>query len=421
MQFTELTRQEFENFTQENFSHFTQTPANDDLKKNSAAETYLVGVKDEGSVKAASLITLTPVMKIFKYAYSNRGPVMDYSDKRVFDAFFEGLIDFLRPKKVLYVRVDPYEVIKERNHAGEIIKDMGNRYIFDYFEALGWAHTGFTKGFDPVVQIRWHSVLELQGKSPEKLLNDMDSLRKRNIKKTAKNGLHIKYLTVDQIDVFRRFMRETSEMKSFTDRDDEYYISRKKYFGDNVLIPLAYVDLEEYNASTKADRDQLVKNIDKAEKDLRKDPDNKKAENKIKNLSEQLHNIEDKLSEGRTLLENHGKELPVASAYYFVTPHEVVYLAGGSDNRFRHFAGSYLIQWHMINYALENDIDLYNFYGISGEFTPQAEDYGVIQFKKGFNAKVNEYIGDFIKPVNTPGYKMYQSLSKLRSFIGGRN
>src|SRR5699024_3311 len=118
---------------------------------------------------------------------------------------------------------------------------------------------------------------------------------------------------------------------------------------------------------------------------------------------------------------NHGKELPVASAYYFVTPHEVVYLAGGSDNRFRHFAGSYLIQWHMINYALENDIDLYNFYGISGEFTPQAEDYGVIQFKKGFNAKVNEYIGDFIKPVNTPGYKMYQSLSKLRSFIGGRN
>lgn len=418
MQFTELTPQEFDRFTRAHFSHFTQTVDNYNLKKDSGVETYLVGIKDDGEIKAASLVTLTPVMKVFKYAYTNRGPVMDYSDKRVFDAFFEGLEEFLKPKKVMYIRVDPYEVIKERTHEGEVIKDMGNRFIFDYFKSQGWGHTGFTKGFDPVVQIRWHSVLELAGKDPKTLLNDMDSLRKRNIKKAQKNGLHLRYLELDEIDVFRKFMKDTSEMKAFIDRDDEYYISRKKHFEDNVLIPLVYVDLEEYNESTRKDFYQLVKNIDKAKKDLEKDPSNKKAENKIKNLSEQLKNIEDKLAEGESLLETHGKELPVASSYYFVTPHEVVYLAGGSANEFRHFAGSYLIQWHMINYALENDIDIYNFYGISGEFTPQAEDYGVIQFKKGFNAKVLEYIGDFIKPVNGPAYKAYKNLTKLRTFIG---
>lgn len=418
MQFTELAPQEFDQFTRTHFSHFTQTLDNYNLKKDAGVETYLVGVKNDGEVKAASLITLTPVMKVFKYAYTNRGPVMDYSDKRVFDAFFEGLVEFLKPKKVMYARVDPYEVIKERNHEGEIITDMGNRYIFDYFKSLGWHHTGFTKGFDPVVQIRWHSVLDLQNKSPKTLLDYMDSLRKRNIKKAQKNGLHLRYLELDEIDVFRKFMKDTSEMKAFIDRDDEYYISRKKHFGDNVLIPLVYVDLEEYNASTRKDRAQLVKNIDKAKKGLEKDPENKKAENKIKNLSEQLKNIEDKLAEGEQLLETHGRELPVASSYYFITPHEVVYLAGGSANEFRHFAGSYLIQWHMINYALENNIDIYNFYGISGDFTPEAEDYGVIQFKKGFNAEVLEYIGDFIKPVNGPAYMAYKNLTKLRTRIG---
>ncbi|MCG1009170.1 aminoacyltransferase [Salinicoccus sp. ID82-1] len=418
MQFTELTIEEFDQFTRDHFSHFTQTKENYLLKVAQGVETYLVGVKDDGSVRAACLVTLTPMMKVFKYAYGNRGPVMDYSDKQVFDVFFHGLHQFLKPKKVMHVRIDPYEVIKERNHDGEVIKDRGNRYIFDYFKDQGFRHDGFTTGFDPVIQIRWHSVLDLKGKDPKTILDDMDSLRKRNIKKAQKHGLHVRYLELDEIDIFRKFMRDTSEKKAFVDRDDAYYISRKQHFGDNVIIPLVYVNLDEYTASIAKDRDALLKNMEKANKDLEKDPENQKAAKKIANLGDQLKNIEDKLAEGEALRETHGEELPIASAYYFITPHEVVYLAGGSDNEFRHFAGSYLIQWHMINYALEQGIDLYNFYGISGDFTEEAEDYGVIQFKRGFNAKVFEYAGDFTRPVNVPAYRAYQALTKLRDRIG---
>ena len=418
MEFTALTIEEFNHFTHHNFSHFTQTEENYRLKKESGTETYLVGVKHEDAVRAACLITLTPVMKVMKYAYTNRGPVMDYSDRKVFDAFFSGLKQFLKSKNVLHLRVDPYEVINERNHDGEITKDMGKRYIFDYFQSHGFSHEGFSVGFDPVIQIRWHSILDLSGKTADDVLKDMDSLRKRNIRKAEKHGLRIKFLDLDNIDVFRKFMKDTSEKKDFVDRDDAYYISRKKYFKDKVMIPLVYVDLENYNETTEKDIDKLKKNIEKAEHAVEKDPSNEKQKKKIVNLSEQLSNIEDKLEEGQELLKKYGRELPVASAYYFVTPHEVVYLAGGSDNDFRHFAGSYLIQWKMINYALENDIDIYNFYGISGDFTPEAEDYGVIQFKKGFNAKVNEYIGDFIQPINRPAYALYQILNKVRQKLG---
>ena len=38
----------------------------------------------------------------------------------------------------------------------------------------------------------------------------------------------------------------------------------------------------------------------------------------------------------------------------------------------RHFAGSYAIQWTMINYAIDHGIDRYNFYGISGNFSEDA-------------------------------------------------
>ena len=415
MQFTELSLEEFNDYTKQNFSHFTQTEQNYKLKKDSGIETYLVGVKDGAAVKAACLITLTPVMKVFKYAYTNRGPVLDYSDEAVFKTFFDGLTKFLKPKKVMYLRVDPYEVINKRSHEGEVIESMENDYIFDNFKALGYEHDGFKNGFDPIVQVRWHSVLNLAGKDKKEVFDDMDNLRRRNIKKAEKHGLHIKYLDLDNIDIFRKFMKDTSEMKEFFDRDDSFYIDRKRYFKDQVMIPMVYVDLEDYTASIARDKAKMEKNIDKAERALERDPDNEKNQNKVKNLTEQLENIDAKLQEGKELLESHGKELPLSSAYFIVTPHEVTYLSGGTDNDFRHFAGSYLIQWTMIQYALAQGIDQYNFYGISGDFTENAEDYGVIQFKKGFNAVVNEYIGDFIKPINTPAYKIYNGLNKLRN------
>ena len=415
MQFTELTLEEFNDYTAKHFSHFTQTEQNYKLKTDSGIETYLVGVKDADVVKAACLVTLTPVMKVFKYAYTNRGPVLDYSDETVFKTFFDGLTKFLKPKKVMYLRVDPYEVINKRNHEGEVIESMKNDYIFDNFKALGYDHDGFKNGFDPIVQVRWHSVLDLAGKDKKEVFDNMDTLRKRNIKKAEKHGLHIKYLDVDNIDIFRKFMKDTSEMKSFYDRDDSFYIDRKRYFKNQVMIPMVYVDLEDYTESIAQDKKKMAKNLDKAERALERDPDNEKTQNKVKNLTEQVENIDAKLTEGQELLETHGKELPLSSAYFIVTPHEVTYLSGGTDNDFRHFAGSYLIQWTMIQYALEQGIDQYNFYGISGDFTENAEDYGVIQFKKGFNAVVNEYIGDFIKPVNGPVYKAYKTLNKLRN------
>lgn len=62
----------------------------------------------------------------------------------------------------------------------------------------------------------------------------------------------------------------------------------------------------------------------------------------------------------------------------------------------------------MICHAKQLGINRYNFYGITGDFGNEAEDYGVQQFKKGFNAFIEEYVGDFIKPVNKCLYKLYR-------------
>ena len=422
MKFVNLTATEFGSFV-DNMpnSHFTQMVGNYELKIAEGTETHLVGVKDnDNQVIAACLLTAVPVMKVFKYFYSNRGPVIDFENKELVHYFFNELSKYVKQNNGLYLRVDPYVAYQYRNHDGDVIENAGHDWLFDKMKQLGYQHQGFTTGFHQEYQVRFHSVLDLRDKTAKDVLNDMDSLRKRNIKKVKKNGLKVKYLSEEELPLFRSFMEDTSESKNFIDREDSFYYNRYKYYKDRVLVPMAYIDFDEYLKELHQEHDDLTKEINKAEKDLEKRPDNKKSLNKKENLTEHLKANENKIEDAQSLQQEHGNELPISAAFFIINPFEVVYYAGGTANKYRHFAGSYAIQWEMINYALEHDIDRYNFYGISGDFSEDAEDAGVVKFKKGFNADVIEYIGDFIKPVNKPMYKVYTTLKKLQNKLKSR-
>ncbi|MDO5374836.1 MAG: aminoacyltransferase [Staphylococcus rostri] len=416
MKFTNLTTAEFEQFTEKmSYSHFTQMTSNYELKVAEGVETHLVGIKDKNNeVLAACLLTATPVMKVFKYFYSNRGPVMDYDNPQLVHFFFNELSKYVKAHGALYLRVDPYLPIYKRNHDGEILEDYKMDWIFEKFATLGYQHEGFTTGFDSVRQIRHHSVLDLTDKTAKDVLKDMDSLRKRNTKKVQKNGVKIRFLDEKELPIFRAFMEDTSETKDFEDRADDFYYNRMKHYKDRVLVPLAYIDFNEYIAELEVEEQQYQKEIHKAEKDIEKRPENQKALNKKQNLEKQLEANQAKIAEARTLQEKHGNELPISAGFFIINPFEVVYYAGGTANEFRHFAGSYAVQWEMINYAIDHQINRYNFYGISGDFTENAEDAGVIKFKKGYNADVIEYIGDFIKPINKPAYALYTKLKQFK-------
>lgn len=98
----------------------------------------------------------------------------------------------------------------------------------------------------------------------------MDSLRKRNTKKVQKNGVKVRFLGEDELPIFRSFMEDTSETKDFDDRDDDFYYNRLRYYKDRVLVPLAYMDFDEYITELKAEREVLSKDINKAVKDIEK-------------------------------------------------------------------------------------------------------------------------------------------------------
>ncbi|MGT2397789.1 peptidoglycan bridge formation glycyltransferase FemA/FemB family protein [Staphylococcus aureus] len=153
MKFTNLTAKEFGAFTDSMpYSHFTQTVGHYELKLAEGYETHLVGIKNNNNeVIAACLLTAVPVMKVFKYFYSNRGPVIDYENQELVHFSLMNYQNMLKNIH-LYLHIDPYLPYQYLNHDGEITGNAGNDWFFDKMSNLGFEHTGFHKGFDPVLQ-----------------------------------------------------------------------------------------------------------------------------------------------------------------------------------------------------------------------------------------------------------------------------
>lgn len=413
MEFTELTVAEYTDFiwNTTEMSHYFQLQEN---IKNREADGYpvvLLGVKEEGEVIAASLFSKIPTFGSYFY-YSNRGPVMDYKNSELVDFYFKSLDTYLKTHQALYVKLDPYWIYKLYDKDVNYKEEYGtNDAIINQLKSLGYKHTGFSVGYTMDTQVRWMSVLYLQGETPASIMKQFDSQRKRNVKKAQKYGVKIRLLGKDELDVFLDLYRETEQRAGFIARPDRYFEGFHQYYEDKVLLPLAYIDLNEYIeklsndiTSSESNRDQMMANENKSDKQMKK----------IEQLDREINHMQDELLEMSTLRKTDGNILNLAAGMFFLNHFEVNYFSGGSSEKYNKFMGPYAMHWYMINYCFEHGFDRYNFYGVSGDFSESGEDYGVYRFKRGFNAQIEELVGDFIKPINKPKYAVYQAALKTR-------
>ena len=82
------------------------------------------------------------------------------------------------------------------------------------------------------------------------------------------------------------------------------------------------------------------------------------------------------------------------------------YVYGASDNAMRNVMPNHLMQWTMMNWAMENGNFLYDFQGIPHYQDEDHPNYGVYRFKKGFGGQVVSFAGEF-DYVFSPGFKKF--------------
>ena len=406
MKFVILNDNEFMEFVNTRpEKNFFQTVMMKDRIEKEGHEVYLVGVKNDDKVVAASFIAATGHTFLgYKTFEAYKGFILDYQDKELIRFMTEEVKKFLISKKALRLIIDPYIQNVSRDMDANQVDGVDNRHVREYLEELGYKYN------EDGAQVKWCYCLDINGKSSEELFNDFRSSTRNNINKTkGKFNLNVRTLTKEQLGEFKKVTSDTCDRREFADKSLKYYENMYDAFGDDVTFKICEINLDNYINTLEIENETLTNKIE----ELSDSSSNKK---KKEEMRKNIENNKKKIEENKKLREEKGSVIPLSAAMFMLYGDEIVYLFSGSYAEYMSFCGQYRLQWEIIKYAADNGYKRYNFYGIQDVFNPEGKDYGVYEFKKGFGGYVEELLGSFILEVNGVN-KIYNFVRKIKNQI----
>ncbi len=407
MEFTEITEKEYTKFWENHpLKTFLSAPEISKLREKSGWDTYYVGVKENKKVIAASML-LAHKRHFNSYEfYSPRGYLLDFNDSKLVDFFTKELKKFISKHNGYIFRVDPYLIYRERDLDGNIVEDgVDNSKIVEHLKELGFREVP-TKDLE---QVSWMFSLGLEGKSEEEILKEMKSNTRNLIRKAEKFGITVNEISYDELDRFQSIMEETSKRKGFSNRKLSYYQEMYKLFHDKeeVKFFITELNLKEYVDKLKQERKEKEDKINSLS-------DAKYNDGAKKNLTNEINSIDKRIKESQDIMDEKKTDIiTLSGSMFMLIQPEVIYLSSGNYEEFMKFNSQYLIQWELIKYGIKHGFKKHNFYGIPANINEHPKDYGIYEFKRGFNGYVEELIGEWELPINWK-YNLFKLIHKIK-------
>lgn len=368
------------------------------LKQASGWNYDLIGLKKDSKIIAATMVLSKKLPLGLKLFYAPRGFLIDYNNKELLKKFILEIKEYVKNNKGFMLKIDPYVEYKTRDIDGNIVENgVDNSNIVDFLKNNGFKHYGFNKDITKELQPRWMYVLDLKNKTEEDVFAGFNKHYRKTIRRTEKQGLIIEQISKDRLMDYKNIMEHTSSRRGFIDRPYSYYENMYDKIGDNLIINICYLDVELGIKKFQDEIDKIKSYQDIKDYHLKEIDDNKK---KI-DLYEEYKS-------------KYGSKIPLAGTMSIICGKEYLNLFGGAYEEFMHYDAQYLIKWFTMKDALKRKCDIYNFYGISGNFEKENNDmYGIYEFKKGFGGRVVELIGEFDLIISKPKYNLYNFMLKI--------
>ena len=407
MQFLEITEKEYRKFWENHpLKTFLSAPEIGKLRKSNGWSVYFVGVKDSNKVIAAAML-VSHIRHFGKYEfYAPRGILVDYEDKELLNYFLNNIKIFVKKNHGYIFRMDPYVIYRERDIDGNIVENGENHStVVSHLESLGFKRVSISN----MEQVGWMFSLPLEGKSCEQILKEMRPNTRNTIRKTEKIGITVKELGYNELDRFQNIMIETGERKKFSIRNVDYYQKMYELFHDKGEIKYYVTELDLVKYQKKLEEDKKL-----AEDKLSKLSDAKYNEGQKKNLENEITSYEKRIKEAEDIrIAKNTDVITLSGSMFMIIQPEIIYLSSGNYEEFMKFNSQYLLQWMMIQYGIEHGFKKHNFYGIPANINKHPKDYGIYEFKRGFNGVVEELIGEFEIPI-TWHYYLMKLIHKIR-------
>lgn len=404
MKFKAITEKEYQKFWDKHPQKtFLSSVEIGKLRKQNGFGVDFLGVFDEDKLVAAAMVTSKVRRFNKKDFYCPRGPLMDYNNKELVDYFIEKLKDFAKKNGGYGLRIDPYVIKQQRDINGDIVEGgEDNLNAIDNLKSLGFKKVPVARR----EQVAWMFSLDIDGKTEDQIMKEMSSSTRQRVRRTERIGIDIRELKKDELGAFQDILDETAERKSFHSRDLKYHEDMYDLFGDQVKFFITSLDLDKYSKKLHAELDEKNEQLSKAKKEGEK-----------KNIEKDIVSLNLKLKEADEIREKTGKKvINLSSSMFVLMQPEVIYLESGNYNQYMKFNAQYLIQWELIKYGIKHGFKKHNFYGIPDEINTHPKDFGIYEFKKGFNGYVEELIGEYELPVSKE-YYMLHAIHKTRDLV----
>ncbi len=270
------------------------------------------------------------------YLYCPNGP------KELDEEFIKETKSLAKKEKSIFIRVEPLENINiQYSPARSAQRSKRGAAIFNIRK---------TRSIQPPSTL----ILDLT-KTEDRLLSEMKSKTRYNLKLAKKRGVEIEITTdPEKIDIFHKILNETTSRDQFRGHSKDYYKKMLRFFGKEGIIKLYLAKYEnEYI--------------------------------------------------GANIVSFFGN---TAS-----------YLHGASSNKYRNVMAPYLIQWQAICDAKEKGLKYYDFWGIAPDDDPRHPWAGVTRFKKGFGGKQVNHPGTFDVVISKKWYMIYKVFRFLNRLV----
>jgi len=400
-----IMEEEFNNYAiKHDLSSFFQSSYWGKLKQSVGWKYYLVGYKENNELKGSSLLLAKKIPLFNKYIYySPRGFLIDYSNLDFVTKYTKEITKFVKKNKGIFIKINPLITYQQRDINGDMVENgIKNKELVNHLKKLGYIHTGFSINYGKDLEPRWISVLDLKSKTEQQILKDMRGTTRWGIQNSYKHGLKLVQIDESRIEEFKKLMNSTGERRGFIDRPLSYYKKMYETFKDKIKIILVELNTNEYLDNLEIQYKDTMEKLNKAKKEGLK-----------KELESQIEAIKNKKEEMIKIKEENQDTIVVAGGLFMTFGRQVISLFGASYREFMKFNGQYFLNFEMIKYALNNNYDKFNFYGITGEFDESSPMYGLFNFKRGFNAEVVELIGEFTYITDKFYYHIYNIMFSI--------
>jgi Uncharacterized protein involved in methicillin resistance len=416
MEFVEnLNKDEFDNFVKNHQKgHFLQSFHWGEVSKEKKYKPHFVGIKQDGEIIATALLLEKHLIKKYCFFYCPRGFVCDFSDFELLKFFTDSLKKYCKKNHGIFLRLDPDIKLQDLDENGNVIEsENDNHELVNYMVKLGYTHKGFNKNFENN-EPRYTFRLNIN--------KEIDEVRKvfhPTIRQIINRGniyqLEIYKGTADDLKVFYDTMIDTAKREYLVLSPIEYYenfynILNKQNMSD---IYVAKINIDNLKNNYKNKIELLHQEIDLASmKDDKKNA--KKIEIKLKELNMSLEKNINELEELNNIKE---KEIVLSSIITAKYKNKVWTIHGGNKNELRHLNANYWIYYTIMENAINEGYQIFDFFGTTGDQDPKNPVAGIHLFKKRFGGEYIEFIGEFdyiLNPIIYFGYtKIFPKIRKL--------